>query len=130
MNIAKARLVDAAKRQNFISLAPSFTSIGGLSAKMKNGFSGSLRYRFINNRPSNEFNTVQAKGYFITDLVLGYVWKKIELTVSAENIFNREWREAQFDTESKLKYETQPVSEIHYTPGLPRFIKSSFTFRF
>jgi outer membrane receptor protein involved in Fe transport len=130
LNYTKARAIDADKGENFIPLAASFTSIGGLSAKMKNGFSGSLRYRFIGDRPANEFNTIKADGYFITDIVLGYTLKKIELTISAENIFNREWREAQFDTESRLQFEPAPVSEIHYTPGTPRFIKAGLNFRF
>jgi hypothetical protein len=30
-----------------------------------------------------------------------------ELTISAENIFDFKWREAQFDTESRLQFEHQ-----------------------
>jgi outer membrane cobalamin receptor len=130
LNYTKARAIGAAKGEDFVPLAASLTSIGGISAKMKNGFSGSLRYRFIGDRPANEFNTIKADGYFITDIVLGYTLKKFELTISAENIFNREWREAQFDTESRLQFEPAPVSEIHYTPGTPRFIKAGVNFRF
>jgi outer membrane receptor protein involved in Fe transport len=130
LNYTKARSIGAAKGENYIPLAPAFTSIGVLSAKMKNGFSGSLRYRFMDHRPANEFNSVRAKGYFITDMLLAYSWKKIEFTISAENIFNCEWREAQFDTESRLKFESQPVSEIHYTSGTPRFLKAGISIRF
>jgi hypothetical protein len=39
---------------------------------MKNGFSSSLRYRYMGHRPANEFNTIQAQGYFITDLIMAY----------------------------------------------------------
>jgi len=59
-----------------------------------------------------------------------YAWKKIDLTISVENILNREWREAQFDTESRLRFESQPVSEIHYTSGIPRFLKAGISFKF
>jgi outer membrane cobalamin receptor len=130
LNYTKARAIDEAKGENYIPLAPSFTSIGGLSAKMKNGFSGSVRYRFMGDRPANEFNSVKAGGYFITDVSLAYAWKKFEFLISAENLFNREWREAQFDTESRLQFEPNPVSEIHYTPGTPRFIKGGMIFKF
>ncbi|NJO25148.1 MAG: TonB-dependent receptor [Bacteroidia bacterium] len=123
LNLTRAKSVDVAKGEDHVPLAPSFTSIGGLTANIKNGFSGSLRYRFIDSRPANEFNTVRAKGYFISDLVLGYASKKIEFHLSIENIFNTEWREAQFDTESRLFFEPNPVSEIHYTPGTPGYIK-------
>jgi len=130
LNYTKAKAIGRAKGEDHVPLAPSFTSIGGLSAKMKNGFSGSLRYRFITQRPANEFNTVKAQGYFITDMQLAYKWKKIELIISAENILDCKWREAQFDTESRLQFETQPVSEIHYTSGSPRFLKAGISFKF
>jgi outer membrane receptor for monomeric catechols len=130
LNYTKARSIDAAKGEDYIPLAPAFTSIGGLSAKMKNGFSVSLRYRFMDHRPANELNIIKAQGYFITDILLAYNWKQFELTISAENVFNCEWREAQFDTKSKLQFETQPVSEIHYTPGTPRFLKAGISIKF
>ena len=130
LNYTKARAINQSKAENYIPLAPSFTSIGGLSAKMKNGFSGSIRYRFMDHRPANEFNTVQAKGYFISDMTFAYARKKFELTISVENLFNQEWREAQFDTESRLQFEPQPVSEIHYTAGTPRFLKAGISLKF
>jgi hypothetical protein len=130
MNYTKARGIGAAKDEDYIPLAPSFTSTGGISAKMKNGFSGSLRYRFMDHRPANEFNSVKAEGYFINEISLAYAWKKFEVTFSAENIFNREWREAQFDTESRLQFEPGSVSEIHYTPGTPRFLKAGIHLKF
>ena len=130
LNYTRARTIADAKGENYVPLAPPFTSIGGLSAKMKNGFNGSLRYRFMGQRPANEFNSVKAHGYFITDLMLSYDWKKFDLTLSAENIFNCKWREAQFDTESRLQFEPHPVSEIHYTSGTPRFLKAGISIKF
>jgi hypothetical protein len=130
INLTKARAIGEAKGDDYIPLAPSFTSIGGLTAKLKKGLHGSIRYRFIDKRPANEDYTVAAQGYFITDVVTGYQWKKIEITFSIENIFNRKWREAQFDTESRLPAEPAPVSEIHYTPGTPAYVKTGISFRF
>jgi outer membrane receptor protein involved in Fe transport len=130
INLTKARSVGEQKGEDFIPLAPSFTSIGGITAKGKNGFSGSLRYRFIDSRPANETNTVQASGYLLADAILSYRIKQFEITLSSENIFNSEWREAQFDTESRLKNEVNPISEIHYTPGSPRNVKAGVTFHF
>ena len=130
MNLTKARAVGEQKGEDFIPLAPSFTSIGGLTVKGKNGFSGSIRYRFIDSRPANETNTVRAEGYMLTDVILSYRVKQFELTLSAENLLNSDWREAQFDTESRLKNEINSVSEIHFTPGSPRNIKAGLTFHF
>jgi outer membrane receptor protein involved in Fe transport len=86
-----------------------------------------LRYRFIDSRPANENNTVQAKGYFLLDAVVNYQLKNILFGVTAENLLNAQWNEAQFDTESCLFNEATPVSELHYTPGSPFFVKGSVT---
>lgn len=130
MNFTRARIIGASKGENYVPLAPSFTSIGGITAKMKTGFSGSLRYRLMTDRPANETKSVMAQGYFIADAVLSYALKKFEITLSAENMLNTDWREAQFDTESRLQNETAAVSEIHYTPGTPRFLKAGISFKF
>jgi len=130
INLTRARAIGEAKGNDFVPLAPLFTSIGGLTAKSNNGFNGSVRYRFIGDRPANENNTVKAKGYFIVDMIAAYEWSNFEIKCSVENLFNANWREAQFDTESRLRYETDPVSEIHFTPGTPLFIKAGIGFNF
>lgn len=130
INLTRARAIEEAKGENYVPLAPSFTSIGGITARAENGFSGSLRYRFIGERPANEDNSVKAEGYFLLDMVAAYRLKKFEFQMSVENILNREWREAQFDTESRLKFESSPISEIHYTPGTPSSLKAAITFNF
>ena len=130
VNLTKARAIGEAKGEDFIPLAPAFTSIGGLTAKTKDGFGGTVRYRFIDSRPANETNSVRAEGYMLLDMVAAYRVKKFEFTLSLENILNKEWREAQFDTESRLQFEPNPVSEIHYTPGSPRFFKAGDSFIF
>jgi outer membrane receptor protein involved in Fe transport len=81
-------------------------------------------------RPANEYNDVVADGYFLTDVVLNYTQPRYEVGFSIQNLFNIEWNEAQFDTESRLQNETVPVSEIHFTPGTPFFIKLQATFFF
>lgn len=130
INLARARAIGEAKGKDDVPLAPSFTSIGGLTAKAKNGFSGSLRYRLIGERPANEDNSVKAEGYFLLDAVLSYRIKKFDFIISGENLLNIDWREAQFDTGSRLMNEPNPVAEIHYTPGTPRFIKAGISFHF
>ncbi len=130
VNYARPRAIDEPKGSDYVPLAPVFTSVGGLSVKTKNGINGSLRYRYISDRPANEDNTVVAQGYFITDAVFSYTYKKFEFSLSGENLFNIKWKEAQFDTESRLKNEINPVSEIHYTPGTPVFLKLGMAVNF
>jgi outer membrane receptor protein involved in Fe transport len=97
---------------------------------MKNGLNGTLRYRYIGDRAANEDNSVVAEGYLLADAVVNYSQKKFEIGLSAENIFNVDWNEAQFNTTSRLKEETEPVSEIHFTPGTPLFLKLKVCFFF
>jgi outer membrane receptor protein involved in Fe transport len=92
--------------------------------------SDSLRYRYLNDRPANEDNSVVAEGYFLMDAVLNYTRSKFEVGISAENVFDIAWKEAQFDTESRMAGEAQPVSEIHFTPGTPFFAKLHISFFF
>ncbi len=119
LNWTKPRAIGEPKGSDYIPLAPTFSGIGGLNVKAKNGVNGSIRYRFIKNRPANENNSVVAKGYTVADASINYTKKKYEIGLLAENIFNTKWNEAQFDTESRLKNEANPVSELHFTPGNP-----------
>lgn len=129
-NWAKARALDEPKGNDRIPLAPTFTSTGGLQYQALNGFTGSLRYRYIKSRPANEDGSVTALGYFITDAALQYTGKKFELGLVAENIFNTRWNEAQFETTSRLRNEAAPVTELHFTPGNPFFIKATVAILF
>ncbi|RTL59275.1 MAG: TonB-dependent receptor [Sphingobacteriales bacterium] len=121
INLTRARSIDNPKGENYIPLAPTFTSVGGLFYKSKQGFNGGINYRLLKDRPANENNTVTAKGYFVVDAVLNYTKPKYEIGFSVENLFNTKWNEAQFDTESRLKNELSPVRELHFTPGVPFF---------
>ncbi|HEY1201579.1 MAG TPA: TonB-dependent receptor [Niastella sp.] len=123
VNLAKPRSVEEPKGENYIPLAPTFTSTGGLNWQLKNGLNGSLRYRYMHDRAANEDKSVIAKGYTVTDLSLNYTKKKYEVGLAIENLFNVKWNETQFDTESRLKDEPDPVSEIHFTPGIPFFAR-------
>ena len=125
-NFTKPRAVGLPEGQNYIPLAPVQTSIAGLSVRRGYVLNGSLRYRYIGDRPANEDNSLIAKGYFITDATVNYTQKTWEIGMSIENLFDTQWKEAQFDTESRLKNEATRVDEIHFTPGTPFSLKLRF----
>lgn len=127
MNFTKPRSLEAEKGENHIPLAPTFTSIGGFTYYAKNGLNGSLRYRYMGDRPANEDNSIIAKGYFLTDMQVNYTKSRYNIGFSVNNIFNTKWKETQFATETRLKEETEPVDEIHFTAGSPFFAKLSLT---
>ncbi|TDD77055.1 TonB-dependent receptor [Flavobacterium caseinilyticum] len=129
-NYTYARSIDEPKGQDYIPLAPDFTTTGGLSFQKVNGFSGGIRYRYLKNRPANEDNSIVAKGYFISDLNVNYQYKNINFGIAVENIFNTAWNETQFATESRLQNEPESVEEIHFTPGTPFFMKGKITYTF
>ncbi|MCK8479513.1 TonB-dependent receptor [Psychroserpens algicola] len=130
ITLTKARSLESPDGEDYIPLAPDLTLSGGLSVNDINGFSGGIRYRYIDDRPANEDNSIVAEGYFITDFNANYTFNNITLGVIVENIFDVEWNETQFATESRLQNEMQSVEEIHFTPGTPFFIKGSISYKF
>ncbi len=123
INFTKPRAIGEPKGANYIPLAPTVTSVGGIYYKAQKGFNGGINYRYIKNRPGNEDNSIVAKGYFLLDASVNYTRPKYEIGFALENIFNVKWNEAQFATESQLKTEAAPVTELHYTPGTPFFAR-------
>ena len=130
LNSATPRSLDAEAGKNYLPLAPTFTTVGGLSLQSPSGFSGSIRYRYIANRPANEDNSVIAKGYFVNDLQLNYTKGKYNVGLSIQNLFDVRWKETQFNTESRLQNEVETVQEIHFTPGTPFFGRVSLAYSF
>ncbi len=135
LNISKNVFTDTLfgiqeKTDFLVPLAPTATSTGGITVKLKKGFEAGLRYRYIADRPGNEANTVVAHGYNVVDFSANYKSKRMKIGLVLENLLNTEWNEAQFDTESRLPFENQSVSEIHFTPGTPFFAKLTVGYLF
>ncbi|PRP66937.1 TonB-dependent receptor [Nonlabens agnitus] len=131
LNYAHARAINEPDGADLIPLAPKFTSTGGLSLKDWNGFNAGFRYRYIGDRPANEDNSIVAPGYFVSDLNVNYdISNNLRLGVAVQNLFDVEWNETQFATESRLQNEAAPVEEIHFTPGTPFFIRGLLQYRF
>lgn len=130
VSVANPRAIGVTKADSYLPLAPRFSSVGGLTYRKQYGLNGSLRYRWMGDRPANEDNSVVAKGYFVMDATINYTKKKWEAGIAIQNLFDVKWKETQFDTESRLQNEPAPISEIHFTPGTPFFAKASLTIFF
>jgi outer membrane cobalamin receptor len=126
INFTKPRAIGQAKGTDYIPLAPTLTSVGGIYYKAQKGFNGGLNYRYIKNRSANEDNSIIARGYFLLDASVNYTKPKYEIGLAVENIFNVQWNEAQFATTSRLRNEPAPVTELNFTPGTPIFAKVKF----
>lgn len=123
LNYAHSTLVGEPKDANLAPMQPNWSSTGGLTYKGNKGISGSLRYRFLGQRPATEDGSVWTKSYFLTDIVVKYTRTRYELSASVENLFNVVWDEAQFYDASRLAHETAPVLDFHTTPGTPFYLK-------
>ncbi|MEM1094503.1 MAG: TonB-dependent receptor [Bacteroidota bacterium] len=130
VNLANGRLRDAPAGEDHIALSPRVTSTGGLSVRHPQGFTAGLRYIHIGDRPANESGSVTAEGYTILNAVAALQVGTVEVSLALENLLDVAWNEAQFDTESRLRGEAAPVSELHFTPGTPRHIRLGIGYRF
>ncbi|MCQ0110070.1 TonB-dependent receptor [Zhouia amylolytica] len=130
VNLSKGRSVGAPEGANYIPLAPDFTSVGGLLIDNLGNFSGSLTYKYVDDRPANEDDSIVAEGYFVSDFNVNYSLRNWTFGIIIENLFNTEWNETQFATESRLFDEPAPVEEIHFTPGTPFYLRGKVSVRF
>ena len=130
-NFTQGRSTEEADGEDYIPLAPDFTMAGGIILGNNNvGFSGGINYRYVDDRPANEDNSIVAEGYFVTDATLNYSLKNWTFGLIVENLLDTEWNETQFATESRLFDEQTPVEEIHFTPGTPFYLRGKVTVTF
>ncbi|MBN2639156.1 MAG: TonB-dependent receptor [Bacteroidales bacterium] len=130
MTLSKGRIVGLPEGENFIPLAPQFTFTAGITALDIKGWDFSLRTLHVGSRPANENNSVTALGYTLLNGGINYHWKRYTFSLIGENLMNTEWNEAQFDTESRMYWESEPVSELHFTPGNPRNFRMAISVNF
>ena len=127
--LSRGRSTEDPEGENYIPLAPTFTLSANAVVRFE-PFSAAVRLRSISDRPANESNTVRALGYSIVDMSASYRIGPAELFVNVENVLDASWNEAQFDTESRLRGEVAPVSELHFTPGSPLSLRGGIAYRF
>ncbi len=130
INVSRGKARDAAPGADAIALAPRLTSTGGLTARHRSGLEGALRYRHIGDRPANEYGSVTAEGHTVFDFNAAYRTQRYGLELAVDNVLDSEWNEAQFDTESQLRGEAVPVSELHFTPGNPFGVRAGLSYYF
>lgn len=116
----------------FLDSAPKQTINGGITLNDWNGWSGSVRYRHINNyRLDGIDDSIRASGFDIIDLSANKRLRKwLELNFSIDNLTNKHYFETQNYFESRLTPASPIVSRIHATPGYPITFTFGLTFKF
>jgi outer membrane receptor protein involved in Fe transport len=131
--ISQGRFVDSAAGNNYIPLAPNLTLTANAVARWDD-FSAAIRLRHVGDRPANTDNSIVASGYSIFDLSLSYTLGDWEFYANIENLFNVEWNEAQFATDSRIYdhgvLEPTDVTQLDFTAGTPFSLKTGVAYRF
>jgi outer membrane receptor protein involved in Fe transport len=106
-----------------VPLAPTRTASAGISALHPAGYKARIGMRHVGDRPATRDGSLIAQGYTLFEATVGYRHKWWELGLVIENLFNTSWAEAQFASQSQLVEapynETQPVTDLQFTPGNP-----------
>lgn len=129
-----AEFLEEPASQNAVPLAPRWTVNGGLVARHPSGFYGSLQTEAISSRPANEDRSLIADGFMVWNLTAGYRKDGYQvrgntlgyaLQLDVLNLFNSNYRSAQFDTTSRPFPGSPEINAIHFTPGWPLTVLGS-----
>ena len=115
----------------FVDSAPHLTVNGAFTLNNWRGFSGSLRYRHINNyRLDGLDETIRASGFDVVDFnATKQLNKRFDLNFSIDNLTNKHYFETQNFFESRVRPTDLPIERIHATPGYPITFTAGITFR-
>lgn len=126
----RARYRANAGNGDAVALAPTRTLTAGIGARPKFGDwtpFGSMRLKALADRPANEDGSLTAQGFTMIDLNAGARYKDVEAGVDVQNLLDSRWREVNFASSSRLPYEPEAVTGIHYSPGWPRTVMGRVT---
>ncbi len=115
----------------YVDSAPRLVANAGLTLADWHGFSGSLRYRHINNyRLDGEDPSIRAAGFDVLDFSLNRRLRRgVEFNLAIDNLTNKRYYETQNFFESRLRPGADLQSRIHATPGYPITVSVGLTFR-
>jgi outer membrane receptor protein involved in Fe transport len=148
LTLTRARFTENAGNANAVALAPTRLASAGLSVRHPTGCFGRVGVFHIGDRPATEDGFFTAEGFTRFDATAGFRHPSFEISVSAQNLTNVAWREAQFANVSRLPNETSAAScgrgtrpvddggdflgceDLHFTPGAPINVQGTATLFF
>ncbi len=93
-----------------------------------------MELRHVGMRWLVEDRSWEAQGYTVVDWTSRYRFKhqlkNPEVFAGVENLFDIDYREAQFLTETRLSSEADPVTDVTFSPGTPRTFLAGLTLYF
>lgn len=127
---AEGRFKDEPVGADRIPLAPRMTASGTLSVRLLDAVDTSIRAIHIGTRPLVEDGSLEARSQTLVNMNAGFEVGNVTIDAAVLNLFDADWNEAQFATESRLRGEATPVEELHFTPGAPRSFRLGLGYRF
>ncbi|GKS57104.1 TonB-dependent receptor [Nitrospira sp.] len=119
-----------------IPLAPEYTAYGALLLKWPEGLTSQLQATYLGVRPLTEDRSVKAPSWVELDLSSRYRLPitlshgRMEAFIFIQNLLDAKWEQATFYFESRLRNETVGVNDIHFVPGVPRFVMGGLSWYF
>jgi len=116
----------------YVDSAPHFVANAALTLAAWHGWSGSLRMRAVNRyRLDGDDPSIVASGLTVFDFGMArQINRRLELNLSLDNLFNRDYYETQNFFESRVTPDAPIVARIHATPGYPLTAIAGITMRF
>ena len=115
----------------YVDSAPHAVANAALSLAAWRGFSGSLRFRYINSyRLDGEDPSILASGLTVLDFnMVKRIRPWVDFNFSVDNVTDKVFYETQNYYESRIRPGDPVISRIHATPGYPIGFIIGLTFR-
>jgi TonB-dependent receptor-like protein len=116
----------------YVDSAPHTVSNAALTLSDWHGFSGSLRFRYINSyRLDGKDPEIRASGLSVLDLnAAKRIRRWMDFNLAIDNLTDKHYFETQNFFESRLRPGDPVIARIHATPGYPVTVTAGLTFRF
>ena len=114
----------------YVDSAPHAVANAALSLAAWRGFSGSLRFRYINSyRLDGEDPRIRASGLTVLDFsMVKPIRRWVDFNFSVDNLTDKVFYETQNYYESRIRPGAPALSRIHATPGYPIGMTMGLTF--
>lgn len=115
----------------YVDSAPHVVGNAGLTLSDWHGFSGSLRFRYIDSyRLDGEDPGIRASGLSVLDLSIAKRLRHwVDVNLAIDNLADKHYYETQNYFESRLHPGDPVIARIHGTPGYPITLSAGLTFR-
>ncbi len=127
----EAEFTDAPSSENKVPGAAEQVVQAGVSADYDNGYFGSLRVRYLGERPLTESGDIKSDDSTSVNLRAGYRWQHLSVYLDALNLLDSDDDDITYYYASRLPGEpAEGVEDIHYHVIEPRTLRLTLAYAF